>query len=83
MPFSRACSPTAGASACGWSRSGSTGTTRGSRSVRQGIDPDPRAADIRAATARSGVSVFKDKEVGRNDPCPCGSGRKYKKCCMN
>ncbi len=21
------------------------------------------------------------KEVGRNDPCPCGSGRKYKKCC--
>lgn len=22
------------------------------------------------------------KGVGRNDPCPCGSGRKYKKCCM-
>lgn len=22
-------------------------------------------------------------EVGRNDPCPCGSGRKYKKCCMS
>ena len=21
------------------------------------------------------------KEVGRNDPCPCGSGRKYKRCC--
>ena len=21
------------------------------------------------------------KKVGRNDPCPCGSGRKYKKCC--
>ena len=21
--------------------------------------------------------------VGRNDPCPCGSGRKYKECCMN
>ena len=21
------------------------------------------------------------KEVGRNDPCPCGSGNKYKKCC--
>ena len=20
--------------------------------------------------------------VGRNDPCPCGSGRKYKKCCL-
>jgi len=25
--------------------------------------------------------VKKDKKVGRNDPCPCGSGRKYKKCC--
>ncbi len=23
-----------------------------------------------------------DKEPGRNDPCPCGSGKKYKKCCM-
>jgi preprotein translocase subunit SecA len=20
-------------------------------------------------------------EIGRNDPCPCGSGKKYKKCC--
>ena len=25
--------------------------------------------------------VKKDKKVGRNDPCPCGSGKKYKKCC--
>lgn len=23
------------------------------------------------------------KKVGRNDPCPCGSGRKHKKCCLN
>jgi len=22
-------------------------------------------------------------KVGRNDPCPCGSGKKFKKCCMN
>ncbi|WP_369126216.1 SEC-C metal-binding domain-containing protein [Bacillus massiliigorillae] len=21
------------------------------------------------------------KKVGRNEPCPCGSGKKYKKCC--
>ena len=26
-------------------------------------------------------AVRKDRKVGRNDPCPCGSGRKYKKCC--
>jgi hypothetical protein len=24
-----------------------------------------------------------EKPVGRNDPCPCGSGKKYKKCCIN
>jgi uncharacterized protein len=23
------------------------------------------------------------KGVGRNDPCPCGSGKKFKKCCLN
>jgi hypothetical protein len=23
------------------------------------------------------------RNVGRNDPCPCGSGKKYKKCCLN
>jgi len=22
------------------------------------------------------------KKIGRNDPCPCGSGKKYKKCCQ-
>ncbi len=26
-------------------------------------------------------TVVKDKKVGRNDPCPCGSGKKYKQCC--
>ena len=26
--------------------------------------------------------IIKEETVGRNDPCPCGSGKKYKKCCM-
>ena len=26
--------------------------------------------------------VRKEKKIGRNDPCPCGSGKKYKKCCL-
>ncbi len=26
-------------------------------------------------------TVVKEKKIGRNDPCPCGSGKKYKKCC--
>lgn len=25
--------------------------------------------------------VVKEKKIGRNEPCPCGSGKKYKKCC--
>ena len=28
------------------------------------------------------VRGLADVKVGRNDPCPCGSGRKYKRCCM-
>lgn len=30
---------------------------------------------------KSSKTVVKGDKVGRNDPCPCGSGKKYKKCC--
>ena len=30
---------------------------------------------------RTAQVYVKEKTVGRNDPCPCGSGKKYKKCC--
>ena len=30
---------------------------------------------------KSSTTIVKPKKVGRNDPCPCGSGKKYKKCC--
>ncbi|MDO5410065.1 MAG: SEC-C metal-binding domain-containing protein [Lachnospiraceae bacterium] len=29
----------------------------------------------------SSHTIVKGKKIGRNDPCPCGSGKKYKKCC--
>lgn len=32
-------------------------------------------------TEKSSKTVIKPPKVGRNDPCPCGSGKKYKKCC--
>lgn len=32
---------------------------------------------------RADKQAVSQKTVGRNDPCPCGSGKKYKKCCMN
>ena len=30
---------------------------------------------------KSSTTIVKDKKIGRNDPCPCGSGKKYKYCC--
>ncbi len=33
------------------------------------------------AAKKTVVTVRKAEKVGRNDPCPCGSGKKYKKCC--
>ncbi len=41
-----------------------------------GDEPHEDAADQPQA-------VNPNRDVGRNDPCPCGSGKKYKKCCLN
>lgn len=30
---------------------------------------------------KSSHTIVKDKKISRNDPCPCGSGKKYKFCC--
>lgn len=32
---------------------------------------------------RASKVFVKQETVGRNDPCPCGSGKKYKKCCRD
>ncbi len=39
-----------------------------------------RTAALPAAGAKTAV-LPEVKKIGRNDPCPCGSGKKYKKCC--
>lgn len=31
----------------------------------------------------TGNLTTRSNKVGRNDPCPCGSGKKYKKCCLS
>ncbi len=41
-----------------------------------------RSAYLEAAADRPRPIVSVTSKVGRNDPCPCGSGRKYKKCCL-
>lgn len=34
-------------------------------------------------TKTNTIPIVKTQSVGRNEPCPCGSGKKYKKCCLN
>ncbi len=53
----------------------------------QGFDNRTRSTDDIEAEEELIKSTDKveplqaDKAPGRNDPCPCGSGKKYKKCC--
>jgi preprotein translocase subunit SecA len=39
------------------------------------------AAASRGSTDVKQPTKVAGKKVGRNDPCPCGSGKKYKHCC--
>ena len=41
---------------------------------------EERRKELYLEQKKSGT-IVKDAKVGRNDPCPCGSGKKYKKCC--
>lgn len=41
-----------------------------------------RPAYLEATGERGTPFVAGAERLGRNDPCPCGSGRKYKKCCL-
>jgi preprotein translocase subunit SecA len=57
--------------------------------VRGGLDAPrtppsaaaPSEMEMRAEAPRPMPARRDGQKVGRNDPCPCGSGRKYKKCC--
>ena len=46
----------------------------------EGLITPERRKELYLEQKKSGT-VVKGKKVGRNDPCPCGSGKKYKKCC--
>jgi hypothetical protein len=43
---------------------------------------DPADVISGAITGRNAEASAGHRKVGRNDPCPCGSGKKYKKCCL-
>jgi len=48
-----------------------------------GAGREPRRTGPRGAGAAAAAPVRSGPRVGRNDPCPCGSGKKYKKCHMS
>ena len=51
--------------------------------VRQNIERE-EVKNIKTNDGKEGIKSKPkkaDKKVGRNDPCPCGSGKKYKQCC--
>lgn len=55
----------------------STPSTKDLKEVHENAQLIGQGSDSKA---NSGENVIKEPEVGRNDPCPCGSGKKYKNC---
>ena len=48
------------------------------------LTPEERAAQKQKQKLQVQKTVYNDKpKAGRNDPCPCGSGKKYKNCCWD
>ena len=45
------------------------------------ILPEDKRKELYKKQKNSGTIHNENRKVGRNDPCPCGSGKKYKKCC--
>ena len=52
--------------------------TRQMAALRLSGEPAERMMEVLRAE-----EIKAQPAAGRNDPCPCGSGRKYKKCCLN
>lgn len=49
-----------------------------------GIEPDePEDISDVERLLNPSTPIRIEAKVNRNDPCPCGSGKKYKKCCMS
>ncbi|MBX2830815.1 MAG: YchJ family protein [Rhodospirillales bacterium] len=46
-----------------------------------GIFPTENEKIDENASIQNGMNIDKLAKIGRNDPCPCGSGKKFKKCC--
>ena len=59
-----------------------TKTMRVFTSDERGFSPSPNLPKETPIVQAKGKNIEDgQKKIGRNDPCPCGSGKKYKKCC--
>lgn len=47
-----------------------------------GYELDQRMKADAADMTEQGFTLVRTVKVGRNEVCPCGSGRKFKKCCL-
>ena len=47
---------------------------------KQSAEPD--VIEDRYINSSGGTFIRTEKKVSRNEPCPCGSGKKFKKCCL-
>jgi len=52
------------------------------REVEYLLNPQAFASQPRMANSNIMTVKLEKPKVGRNEACPCGSGKKYKKCCM-
>ncbi|MGN0593655.1 MAG: SEC-C metal-binding domain-containing protein, partial [Hominimerdicola sp.] len=41
----------------------------------------PKREEVLKAPTHHNMTLRRSNKIGRNDPCPCGSGKKYKNCC--
>ena len=50
--------------------------------LRRFVEADQFEPTVKAALRDSNTKELRAVKVGRNEPCPCGSGDKFKKCCL-
>jgi len=62
-------------------RSNLIGTILHRKAMVDAMEKENQGLKLGPAESSKSKSSGSSKKVGRNDPCPCGSGKKYKKCC--
>ena len=62
-------------------RPAANGASAGAAARPVAVEQAPEQRQMAAAAGRRTKAAGRSNKIGRNDPCHCGSGKKYKKCC--